>query len=40
MKRTADDERLAESVATDRIIAAARERHPVTSRWPAWIRRS
>jgi hypothetical protein len=34
------DQAAAEHIASEKLILEAQERHPVTSRWPAWIRRS
>ena len=36
--RQVDEDRLAERVASEKLIAQARERHPETSSWPAWTR--
>ena len=37
--RQVDEDRLAERVASEKLIGQARERHPETSSWPAWTRR-
>ena len=36
--RQVDEDRLAERVASDKLIGQARERHPQPSGWPAWVR--
>ena len=38
--RAVDQDRLAERVASDKLIGQARERHPQPSGWPAWVRPS